>query len=152
MIHPHRIVQLTLSKTHLKQRKRKWGRINSFYADWPGNGLIDNSNEKYFPSSKLAFYFRKPDAGFPDSSLEYKLSSHDDTAGVWHKSDHLILIPKFDGKGFDTLKSTDGFGLRLTHERILLLNQTNKDLLITMNIKSENGNGTNVLLSLRNHF
>jgi cbb3-type cytochrome oxidase subunit 3 len=346
----------------LETKEKEMGKINSFYADWPPNYGAGNNNEKYFPSSKLAFYFRKPDAGFRDSSLEYKLSAQDDTTGVWHKSGHLILFPKLEsnthyllqvryidypenvwkktfyvlpqwyqtntykfigtliiillfsllvffiyrkklkkekerkaklnlqlksirsqlnphfvfnalssiqglintneiskanqylsefsnllreslkssendfipltneiqiiesylkleqlrfefqynitvdsainssetkipslliqpvienavkhgvagmrekgeieikfyrekefmlieikdnGKGFDMSKSNNGFGLKLTRERILLLNQTNKDLLITMNIKSENVKGTNILLSLKSHF
>jgi anti-sigma regulatory factor (Ser/Thr protein kinase) len=64
----------------------------------------------------------------------------------------MFIEIKDNGKGFDTSKSNDGLGLKLTRERILLLNQTNKDLLITMQIKSENAKGTNVLLSLKNHF
>lgn len=80
----------------IETKEKEMKSINSFYADWPPNYGAGNSNEKYFPSSKLAFYFRKPNAGFPDSSLEYKLSSVDDTTDIWHKSGHLILIPKLE--------------------------------------------------------
>lgn len=68
--------------------------INSFYADWPTPFGEGNSNEKYFPSSRLAFYFRKPNDNFPDSSLEYKLTGDENTDKSWHKSGHLIILPE----------------------------------------------------------
>lgn len=66
--------------------------INTYYSNQPGNGLIVN-NVQYFPSSKLAFYFRRPD-NYPDSSLEYKLTGgiYDDTS--WVTSGHLVLVPR----------------------------------------------------------
>ena len=68
--------------------------INTFYADWPAPFGEGNNNERYFPSSKLAFYFRKPNTNFPDSSLEYKLTGDEANDTLWHKSGHLIIIPR----------------------------------------------------------
>jgi len=42
----------------LKDKEMK--RINTFYADWPAPFGEGNNNERYFLSSKLAFYFRNP--------------------------------------------------------------------------------------------
>jgi hypothetical protein len=69
-------------------------RINTFYAEWPGRFGEGINNQRYFPSSKLAFYFRKPNANFPDSSLEYRLTGGEANDTIWHKSGHLIIIPK----------------------------------------------------------
>ena len=75
-------------------KDKEMERINTFYADWPARFGKGINNQKYFPSSKLAFYFRKPNANFPDSSLEYKLTGGDANDTSWHKSGHLIIIPK----------------------------------------------------------
>ncbi|MEO7046560.1 MAG: histidine kinase, partial [Ferruginibacter sp.] len=54
------------------------------------------NNERYFPSSKLAFYFRKPNANFPDSSLEYRLTGGEAIDTAWRESGHMIIIPKLE--------------------------------------------------------
>jgi hypothetical protein len=76
----------------LKDKEMK--RINTFYADWPARFGKGINNQRYFPSSKLAFYFKKPNANFSDSSLEYQLTGGDANDTSWHKSGHLIIIPK----------------------------------------------------------
>ena len=78
----------------IAEKDKQMKSINTFYADWPAPFGEGNNNERYFPSSKLAFYFRKPNANFPDSSLEYKLSGGKDNDTLWHKSGHLIIIPE----------------------------------------------------------
>lgn len=65
---------------------------DEFYKNWPGNGLSLN-NEKYFPSSKLAFHFRLPE-NMPDSSIEYKLTGGAYVDTSWISSGHLILVPR----------------------------------------------------------
>ena len=78
----------------IAEKEKQMKSINSFYADWPASFGEGNNNEKYFPSSKLAFYFRKPNASFPDSSLEYRLTGGEANDTSWHKSGHLIIISK----------------------------------------------------------
>ncbi|MEO6893884.1 MAG: histidine kinase [Ginsengibacter sp.] len=83
-------------QTAIAKKDRELKSINSFYADWPANIGESHNNERYFPSSKLAFYFRKPNANFPDSSLEYQLSGGENRDTSWHKSGHLVIIPKLE--------------------------------------------------------
>ena len=80
----------------IAEQDKQMKSINSFYVDWPTPAWEGNNNERYFPSSKLAFYFRKPNANFPDSSLEYKLIGGEYEDTQWHKSGHLIIIPKME--------------------------------------------------------
>jgi LytS/YehU family sensor histidine kinase len=55
-----------------------------------------------------------------------------------------------NGKGFDTSAITKGYGLKLTNERIQLLNQTYKDQPIQLAINSKLLNGTIVHLLFEN--
>ncbi|MEO6844431.1 MAG: histidine kinase [Ginsengibacter sp.] len=80
----------------IAEKDKQMKSINTFYADWPAPFGEGNSNERYFPSSKLAFYFRKPNASFPDSSLEYRLTGGEAVDTAWRKSGHLIIIPKLE--------------------------------------------------------
>lgn len=75
--------------------------VNSFYNNWPVEGITLN-NAKYFPSSKLAFYFRRHD-NYPDSSLEYKLTGgqYDDTS--WRLTGHLILVARLQSNSNYTM-------------------------------------------------
>ncbi|MEO9099667.1 MAG: hypothetical protein ABI267_05050 [Ginsengibacter sp.] len=83
-------------QTAIAEKDKKMKIINTFYADWPAPFGEGNNNERYFPSSKLAFYFRKPNASFPDSSLEYRLTDGEAIDTAWRKSGHLVLIPKLE--------------------------------------------------------
>lgn len=60
---------------------------------------------------------------------------------------NLILELKDNGKGFDTSKTYEGYGLQLSKNRILLLNGIYKEdtILLTMNSESE---GTNITITL----
>ncbi|MEO8821751.1 MAG: histidine kinase, partial [Ginsengibacter sp.] len=80
----------------IAEKDKQMKSINTFYADWPAPFGEGNSNERYFPSSKLAFYFRKPNASFPDSSLEYRLTGGEAIDTAWRKSGHLVIIPKLE--------------------------------------------------------
>jgi len=88
---PAAFIQKTIA-----EKEKEMKSINLFYTDWPAPFGEDNNNERYFPSSKLAFYFRKPNANFPDSSLEYKLTGGEYEDTLWHKSGHLIIIPQLE--------------------------------------------------------
>ncbi|HWB24337.1 MAG TPA: histidine kinase [Chitinophagaceae bacterium] len=72
-----------------------------FYDNWPGEGIIIN-NGKYYPSSKLAFYFRRQN-NYPDSSLEYKLTGGSYTDTSWVLSGHLILVTQLQSNADYTL-------------------------------------------------
>ncbi|MES2809994.1 MAG: histidine kinase [Bacteroidota bacterium] len=64
----------------------------------------------------------------------------------------LIMIIKDNGKGFDTDKLSDtesGFGLKLSHERISLLNQIYKGQPAALNIEATTA-GTTVTITLKN--
>lgn len=87
----------------IEKKEKEMNSINSFYAYWPPLYGSGNNGEKYFPSSKLAFYFRKQNVDFPDSSLEYKLTNGDEIDNTWHKTGHLIIIPKLQSNTNYTL-------------------------------------------------
>lgn len=71
--------------------------INSFYKDWPSKyGRGSTESQQYFPSSKLAFYFRKYNEQYPDASLQYALIKNDDKDTSWHTSGHLVVITKLE--------------------------------------------------------
>jgi two-component sensor histidine kinase len=80
--------------------QKQLSRFTSTYAYWPRGMQI--SNEKFFPSSKLAFWFVKP-AHYADSSLEYKLIGGEYTDTAWHISSHLILVPRLSSNNNYTL-------------------------------------------------
>ncbi len=69
----------------------------------------------------------------------------------FYARDKNLLIDIIDnGKGFDTTVATDGFGLKLTNERIQLLNQSIKKQQISLSIESNNTVGTTVHLIFEN--
>ena len=55
-----------------------------------------------------------------------------------------------NGKGWETTIETKGYGLRLTYERIRLLNQLSPHQSITMAIRSQPGTGTTLRLQFTN--
>jgi hypothetical protein len=68
------------------------GAIDSFYQYWPGKYSGRLQNEKLYESSKLALYFRKPSAEYPDSSMEYRLLAASLADTVWRKTGHQLFI------------------------------------------------------------
>ena len=65
--------------------------------------------------------------------------------------DMQVLI-KDNGQGFSMAGSTNGYGLKLTRDRIKLLNQVMNGQSITMEITSSPGNPTTVALTFKNWF
>ena len=98
MLHDSSTTESTAAfiQTAIAENDKKMKIINTFYADWPAPFGEGNNNERYFPSSKLAFYFRKPNANFPDSSLEYRLTGGEAIDTAWRKRGHMIIIPKLE--------------------------------------------------------
>ena len=77
--------------------------INSFYKDWPPKYGMGNNIQQYFPSSKLAFYFRRYNDTYTDSSLEYALITNDNKDSSWHSSGHLVIVTKLESNHHYTL-------------------------------------------------
>lgn len=81
-------------KNAIETGNKEFKSINSFYKNWPplyGKGI---NNQRYFSSSKLAFFFRKPNEYYPDFSLEYALVKDNDNDIIWNQSGHLIIVTK----------------------------------------------------------
>ena len=81
-------------KNAIETGNKEFKSINSFYKNWPplyGKGI---NNQRYFSSSKLAFFFRKPNEYYPDFSLEYALVKDNDNDTIWNQSGHLIIVTK----------------------------------------------------------
>jgi two-component sensor histidine kinase len=67
------------------------------------------------------------------------------------KKDNDLLVSVADnGKGLVETTPGNGFGLKLTRDRILLLNQTSKSQSIQLNIESTQNTGTTVHLAFKN--
>lgn len=69
---------------------------------------------------------------------------------VQQEHKNLLIEIRDNGKGFDTSASTKGYGLKLTNERIQLLNQTYKGQPVHLDINSKLHNGTIVHLLFEN--
>ncbi|MBL7703162.1 MAG: histidine kinase [Ferruginibacter sp.] len=63
---------------------------------------------------------------------------------------NLYISIEDKGKGFDPLKTQDGYGLKLTKQRIELLNNAMKDRKIELSIQSKINAGTKILLTFSN--
>ncbi|MBB3841354.1 two-component sensor histidine kinase [Runella defluvii] len=68
------------------------------------------------------------------------------------KGEALCLIIRDNGQGFDTKIPTTGFGLKLTKERIALLNQLNHAQPISLTIETPADLGTQVTLTFNHWF
>ncbi len=83
------ITQERIDTIYFGQKQSKFG--SSIYPSYPAN-------------SRLAFFFRKPSAGFPDSSLEYKLKVPGTNDSNWIRTGHLIIFdPLPAGKYYELL-------------------------------------------------
>lgn len=67
-------------------------------------------------------------------------------------SNDMVVIIKDNGNGFDLAANTNGYGLKLTKDRIKLLNQMIKDRVIQLEILTSPGNPTTVALTFKNWF
>ncbi|HEU4472628.1 MAG TPA: histidine kinase, partial [Flavisolibacter sp.] len=69
---------------------------------------------------------------------------------LWKAENCLCIGIRDNGKGFDKNAVVTGFGLRLTRERIALLNGEKGSQMIRMNIDTQAGQGTNIILKFEN--
>jgi LytS/YehU family sensor histidine kinase len=66
------------------------------------------------------------------------------------KEKELLICIKDNGIGFDISKKSGGLGLKLTRDRIQLLNQSLKGQQIKLTIQSNQSEGSSVFLSFKN--
>jgi len=89
-----------------------------------------------------------------ENSIKHGISSLDKNGfisiSLQQKDKNLFIEISDNGKGFEIGNKTNGFGLKLTNERIQLLNQSYKEQPIQMSIKSDAENGTIVHLIFEN--
>lgn len=69
---------------------------------------------------------------------------------VERKINDLIITIVDNGKGFTSIHQKDGYGLKLSKDRLTLLNKGNKDQKILLNIESILNEGTTVYLTFKN--
>ncbi|WP_158559305.1 sensor histidine kinase [Deminuibacter soli] len=62
----------------------------------------------------------------------------------------LLVLIQDNGAGFDTAVSGTGYGLKLTHDRIRLLNEMTEGTIITMQVQSAPAQGTIIRLLFKN--
>ena len=65
---------------------------------------------------------------------------------------NMVVVIKDNGKGFTVTENTDGFGFKLTRERIELLNSLSKNRKIELNIYSDQSTVTEITLTFINWF
>lgn len=66
------------------------------------------------------------------------------------KINDLIITIIDNGKGFNVIHQKDGYGLKLSKDRLTLINKGNKDQKILLNIESIINEGTTVYLTFKN--
>jgi two-component system, LytTR family, sensor kinase len=69
---------------------------------------------------------------------------------IYPQKDALIVEIKDNGKGFDTEAATNGYGLKLTKERVRLLSAANEQQPVKLLIESDAEKGTTAYLVFRN--
>jgi two-component system LytT family sensor kinase len=66
--------------------------------------------------------------------------------------ENMMVAITDNGTGFSAGKPTNGFGLKLTSDRIKLLNELKNDQPIQLEIKGNSPSGTKVYLTFKNWF
>ena len=64
---------------------------------------------------------------------------------------NLVASISDNGGGFNPAKHSDGFGLKLTAQRLALLNENDREHLVAMRTET-GGEGTTVILDFKNMF
>jgi hypothetical protein len=81
------------SEQRLREKDKELGSIDTFYQYWPpqySRTSIEGTFNKY---SKLALYFRKPSLSYPDTSLQYALTTGSIRDIRWQTTGHLLILP-----------------------------------------------------------
>lgn len=68
------------------------------------------------------------------------------------RDNNMIVNIKDNGPGFLGNTNTDGFGLKLTHDRIKLLNEFTKGQPIKFEVKKNKSTGADIELTFNNWF
>ncbi|MDJ1469355.1 sensor histidine kinase [Xanthocytophaga flava] len=71
---------------------------------------------------------------------------------VSKQDDSMVIMLQDNGKGFVPEQSPTGYGLKLTKERISLLNKLNKEQPIDLSIHANTGTGTSITLTFYQWF
>ena len=71
---------------------------------------------------------------------------------IHKQQDDMVIAISDNGKGFSPDQSTNGFGLRLTTDRIKLLNELLKGQQITFEVKGNSPGGAKIYLTFKNWF
>jgi two-component system, LytTR family, sensor kinase len=69
---------------------------------------------------------------------------------IYPQTPYLIVEINDNGKGFDTQTPTQGYGLKLTKERVRLLAESNKEQPVKLLVKSDLDKGTSAYLTFKN--
>jgi LytS/YehU family sensor histidine kinase len=89
-----------------------------------------------------------------ENAIKHGISSLDKNGfisiSIHQKEKNLVIEISDNGKGFVSSNKTNGFGLKLTNERIQLLNQSYKEQPIKMLIDSDASKGTVIHLVFEN--
>jgi hypothetical protein len=71
---------------------------------------------------------------------------------IQKQQDDMVIVISDNGKGFSPDRSTNGFGLKLTNDRIKLLNELLKGQQITFEVKGNSPGGAKIYLTFKNWF
>ena len=91
-------------RTQLQQEKTEMDGLNTFYRYWPDRYGGPLKNARFFLTSKIAMYFRKPSPDYADNSLEYAMLTGKAKDTSWTETGHLLILPQLEsGKHYQLL-------------------------------------------------
>jgi len=91
-------------RTQLQLEKTEMDGLNTFYRYWPDRYSGKLKSDHFFPTSKIAMYFRKPSPDYPDNSLEYAMLTGKTKDTSWTATGHLFIPPQLEsGKHYRLL-------------------------------------------------
>ncbi len=91
-----------------------------------------------------------------ENAVKHGVSDLDDkgliTLNIQKEHDNMTVVITDNGKGFSPKQVTTGFGLKLTNDRIKLLNEFLKGQQISFEVKGNSPTGAKIYLTFKNWF
>ena len=135
--------ELSILDTYLKLEQLRFG----FKYDI----LIDENINVY--ETEVPSLLLQPLA---ENAVKHGVSDLDDKGmivlNIQKEQDNMKVVITDNGKGFSPKQITTGFGLKLTKDRLKLLNEVLKDQEIVLEIKGNSPTGAKIYLTFKNWF
>lgn len=86
------ITEMAFIQKQVQQKIKMLPEMSALYRYWSSTGLRE-TNTRYLPNTRLAYYFRNPTPNMSDSVFQYRLSGGKYRNNKWLPSDGFILVP-----------------------------------------------------------